>query len=76
MRSARDVLLAWAKSGGFAALHNGTATNEAIVDDLLTFLEKENRGIAVLREAREAERHGALHPIDLQALGIQIGLAP
>jgi hypothetical protein len=75
MRSARDVLLAWAKSGGFAALHNGTATNEAIVDDLLTFLEKENRGIAVLREAREAERHGP-HPIDLQALGIQIGLAP
>ena len=36
--SARAILIAWAKSEGFAAVHNGQATDEAIVDDLRLFL--------------------------------------
>lgn len=36
--TAREVLLAWAKSPGFAAIHNGQATDEQIVDDLIAYL--------------------------------------
>ena len=36
----REFLLAWAKSEGFAALHNGAATDEQIVDDLLKWLDE------------------------------------
>lgn len=36
--TAKQVLLDWAESGGFAALHGGGATNEAIVEDLLLFI--------------------------------------
>jgi hypothetical protein len=42
---ARDVLVAWAKSEGFAAIHNGAATDEQIVDDLLAYLDE--RGFRV-----------------------------
>lgn len=36
--SAREALLAWAESPGFAAIHKGQATNEQIVDNLLEWL--------------------------------------
>lgn len=36
--TAREVLLAWAKSPGFAAIHNGAATDEQVVDDLVAWL--------------------------------------
>jgi hypothetical protein len=36
--SVREILVAWANSEGFAAIHNGTATNEQIIEDLLKFL--------------------------------------
>lgn len=36
--TAREVLLAWAKSEGFAAIHNGGATDEQIVHDLVRWL--------------------------------------
>ena len=39
--NARSVLIAWAQSEGFAAVHNGQATDEAIVDDLLAYLERQ-----------------------------------
>lgn len=38
--AARDTLLAWAQSGGFAAVHNQGATDVAIVDDLLAWLAR------------------------------------
>jgi hypothetical protein len=44
--SPRAVLIAWAKSEGFAAVHNGVATDEQIVDDLLAYLDK--RGFDVV----------------------------
>lgn len=37
---ARATLLAWAQSGGFAAVHNQGATDVAIVDDLLVWLAR------------------------------------
>lgn len=37
--TSREILLAWAKSEGFAAIHNGAATDEQIVDDLVKWLE-------------------------------------
>lgn len=45
MNSAREVLTAWAKSEGFAAIHNGAATDEQIVEDLLRWLEKHDMHI-------------------------------
>ena len=51
--TARDVLLAWAESGGFAAVHGGGASNEAIVDDLLAFLRREGQ-VIVPREPTTA----------------------
>lgn len=47
---AKVVLLAWAESGGFAATHGAGATSEAIVEDLLGFLERE--GWALVRRSR------------------------
>ena len=40
--TAHEVLLAWAKSEGFAAIHNGEATDEQIVDDLMAWLAARN----------------------------------
>lgn len=34
----REILIAWAASDGFAAIHNGAVTDEQIVDDLLAWL--------------------------------------
>lgn len=42
---ARDLLLGWAKSEGFAAIHNGQATDEQIVDDLLRWLDEHNLAV-------------------------------
>ena len=39
--AARDVLLRWSESGGFAAQHNTGATAAEIVEDLLVFLARE-----------------------------------
>ena len=50
MKTAREALLAWAKSEGFAAIHNGTATDEQIVDDLLAFLKSKGFGIFYIPE--------------------------
>lgn len=36
--AARKTVLAWAASPGFAAIHNGEATNEAITDHLIDWL--------------------------------------
>lgn len=36
---ARETLVEWASSPGFAAIHNGQATNEQIVEDLLKWLD-------------------------------------
>lgn len=44
----KAALLAWAESGGFAALHSGGASNEAIVEDLLDYLAREGLAIAPL----------------------------
>jgi hypothetical protein len=38
MNSPREILIAWASSGGFAAVHNAGATDAQIVDDLLRWL--------------------------------------
>lgn len=38
--TARELILAWARSPGFAAIHNGAATDEQIADDLLGFMAK------------------------------------
>lgn len=38
MNSPREILIAWASSGGFAAVHNAGATDAQIVDDLLAWL--------------------------------------
>lgn len=35
---AREAVLAWAASPGFAAMHNGKATNEEVVDNLIEWL--------------------------------------
>ena len=49
----RAILLAWAESGGFAATHGAGATNEAIVADLLAFLDK--AGVVIVpREPTDA----------------------
>lgn len=37
----REILVSWANSEGFAAVHNGAATDEQIVDDLLAFRWKQ-----------------------------------
>jgi hypothetical protein len=50
--TARAVLIAWAQSEGFAAVHNGAATDERIVDDLLAYLLE--RGFEVVE--RDAVR--------------------
>jgi hypothetical protein len=36
--TAREAILAWASSPGFAAMHTGTATNAEIADHLLAWL--------------------------------------
>ena len=36
----REILLAWAESGGFAATHGENASNLEIVNNLLEFLEE------------------------------------
>ncbi len=45
---ARAVLLEWAESGGFAAVHGAAASNEAIVDDLLKYLRE--RCLTIIRD--------------------------
>jgi hypothetical protein len=50
--SARSILIAWAQSEGFAAVHNGGATDEQIVDDLLAYLDRSELEIV----ARDAVR--------------------
>lgn len=52
MSSPREILVAWASSEGFAAVHNGAATDEQIVDDLLKWLA--THGLAIV----EAPAHG------------------
>lgn len=54
-KSGRDVVLDWAKSGGFAAVHGGGATDAKIVDDLLGFLWQKGFKVAPLEE-RDLER--------------------
>jgi hypothetical protein len=46
MNSPREILIAWASSGGFAAVHNAGATDAQIVDDLLKWLAKHGLRIA------------------------------
>lgn len=43
----RALLLGWAKSEGFAAIHNLQATDEQIVDDLLKWLDEHHMSLTV-----------------------------
>lgn len=46
MADPRETLIAWASSGGFAAVHNAGATDAQIVDDLLKWMTLNGLSIA------------------------------
>lgn len=48
--AARQAILDWAASPGFAAVHTGTATNEAIADHLIRALWEAGFKIAPLQD--------------------------
>lgn len=57
-RTPREVLIAWASSEGFAAVHNGTATDEQIVDDLLKWLREHGLAIVDLGSQQGLQPYG------------------
>lgn len=59
--AARAVLIAWANSGGFAAVHNAGATDAQIVDDLLAYLDR--RGFLIISRDREPFDWGAIQKL-------------
>lgn len=66
--TARPILIAWAQSEGFAAVHNGAATDEQIVDDLLSYLEERGFGVlstdvAGVHRAARAMAERSKHPL-------------
>lgn len=69
MTDARSLLLAWAKSEGLAALHNGQATDEQIVDDLLGWLGKRDLVIVERRTIYDDPEHGRSHRMWWEEVG-------
>lgn len=55
MSKIKAIILAWVNSPGFAATHNGKATDEQIVDDFLKWLDANGLTIGTAQPAPSSQ---------------------
>lgn len=74
MKTPHEVVMAWARSAGFATVHNTGATDEAIATDFLLFLELHGFALVEKRFIRDYHSAVVLRPGVLIQLSIIIGI--
>ena len=71
----REIVLTWARSPGFAAIHNSEATDEQIADDFIAYLRSIRAGLFIKSPRKEAlalaETPGNLDHIDVDKVQAQ-----